>query len=132
MVPDITIFGQYTYLVTLVFWGSIALVLLVRANALRRAAKTVLVLYPIGYVWDWYSLEVGVFDIVLRTGIDVLGIPLEEHLFILVIPSLVVGVHETLHGAPDRASDEPARSVDDTQPASRPHPAEVSDGGRDG
>lgn len=105
MVPDISVFGPYTYLVTLVFWGSIALVLLVRADALRRGAKTVLVLYPIGYVWDLYSLQVGVFDIVLRTGIDVLGIPLEEHLFILVIPSLVIGVHETLHGERSRPAD---------------------------
>ncbi len=103
MLPDITVFGDYTYLVTIVFWGAIAAVLLYRAGAWRRAGTTVLVLYPIGYLWDWYSLEVGVFDIVLRTGIDVLGIPLEEHLFILVIPALVVAMHETLHGSPPGA-----------------------------
>ncbi len=97
MLPDIGIFGPYTYLVTIVVWGTIAGWLLVRADAVRPAAKTIVVLYPIAYVWDWYTLTVGVFDIVLRTGIDVLGIPLEEHLFMIVVPALVLGIHENLH-----------------------------------
>ena len=94
---DISVFGRYTYLVTEVLWGTVALGLLARAGALRRAAATVVALYPVAYAWDWYTLEVGVFDIKLRTGLDVGGIPVEEHLFMLVVPSLVVGVHETLH-----------------------------------
>ncbi|WP_122088104.1 lycopene cyclase domain-containing protein [Halalkalicoccus subterraneus] len=94
---DITVFGRYTYLATIVFWGAIAGALLHRAGALKRAAKTILVLYPVAYVWDWYTLEVGVFDIIERTGIEVAGIPLEEHCFIVVVPSLVLGFHETLH-----------------------------------
>ena len=100
MLPDIAVLGPYTYLATIVFWGTIAAVLIRRARAERRAATTIAILYPIGYVWDWYTLRIGVFDIVLRTGIDVLGIPLEEHLFIVVVPALVIGVHETLHGHP--------------------------------
>ena len=100
MLPDIGVLGPYTYLATIIFWGTIAGVLLIRANALRRAGISLAVIYPIGYVWDWYTLEVGVFDIILRTGIDVLGIPLEEHLFIVVVPALVIGIHETLHGDP--------------------------------
>lgn len=102
MLPDITVFGRFTYLVTIVFWGTIAVGLLWRAGALRRAGRTIVVLYPIGFLWDWYTLEIGVFDIVLRTGIDVLGIPLEEHLFIVVVPALVIGVHETLTEIGDR------------------------------
>ncbi|MFB6174152.1 MAG: lycopene cyclase domain-containing protein [Halobacteriales archaeon] len=99
MVPDIgAVFGPYTYLASEVAFGSIALALLVRAGALWRAARTVAVLYPVAYVWDWYTLTIGVFAIELRTGIDLLGIPLEEHLFMLVVPALVVGVHETVHG----------------------------------
>lgn len=97
MLPDITIFGRFTYLMTIIFWGGIAFYLLYRAGALRRAAITIVVIYPIGYVWDWYTLHVGVFDIILRTGIDFLGIPLEEHLFIIVVPALVLGIHENLH-----------------------------------
>ncbi|WP_254271862.1 lycopene cyclase domain-containing protein [Haloarcula marina] len=96
MFPDITVFGPYTYLVTEVVWGAIALVLLVRADALRLAGRTIVVLYPIAYVWDWYTLEVGVFDIVLRTGVDLLGIPIEEHIFMVVVPALVLGIHENL------------------------------------
>jgi lycopene cyclase domain-containing protein len=96
--PDIgAVFGPYTYLATEVAWGAVALALLVRADALRRAARTIVVLYPIGYVWDWYTLEVGVFAIPLRTGVELLGIPVEEHLFIVVVPALVVAIHETLH-----------------------------------
>ncbi len=98
MVPDIGIFGPYTYLVTIVFWGTVAGLLLYRADAFRRAGVTIVVLYPIAYLWDWYTLHVGVFDIVLRTGIDLLGIPIEEHLFMIVVPALVVGIHENLHG----------------------------------
>lgn len=105
MRPDITVLGRYTYLATIVFWGSIAGILLRRAGALRRAAKTVLLLYPVAYVWDWYTLEVGVFDIIERTGIDVAGIPLEEHCFIVVVPSLTIAFHETVHGEPGSASD---------------------------
>ena len=98
MLPDIGVFGPYTYLVTEVLWGSVAFVLLWRANAPRKAATTIVVLYPIAYVWDWYTLEVGVFEIVLRTGVDFLGIPIEEHIFMVVVPALVIGLHETLHG----------------------------------
>ena len=97
MLPDIGVFGPYTYLVTEVVWGTVALVLLWRADALRTAGKTIVALYPIAYVWDWYTLEVGVFAIRLRTGVDLLGIPIEEHIFMVVVPALVIGLHETLH-----------------------------------
>ena len=98
MVPDIGIFGRYTYLATELFWGTIALVLLRRAGALGKAAVTIAALYPIAYLWDRYTLAVGVFEINLRTGIEVAGIPLEEHLFMLVVPGLVIGFHETIFG----------------------------------
>ncbi|GGJ00148.1 hypothetical protein GCM10008995_07490 [Halobellus salinus] len=94
--PDIGVFGPYTYLATEVGFGSLAFVLLYRAGALRRAARTILVLYPLAFVWDWYTLTVGVFAIQLRTGVDLAGIPVEEHLFMVVVPALVVGIHETL------------------------------------
>ena len=97
MLPDIGVFGPYTYLVTEVVWGTVALVLLWRADALRTAGKTIVALYPIAYVWDWYTLEVGVFAIRLRIGVDLLGIPIEEHIFMVVVPALVIGLHETLH-----------------------------------
>lgn len=103
MLPDIGVFGPYTYLVTEVVWGSVALALLWRAGALREAARTIAVLYPIAYVWDWYTLTVGVFSIELRTGVDLLGIPVEEHIFIVVVPALVLGIHETLRA---RTSDD--------------------------
>jgi lycopene cyclase domain-containing protein len=92
---DITVLGPYTYLATEVAFGALAFLLLYRAEALRSAARTVALLYPLAYVWDWYTLEVGVFAIRARTGIDLLGIPIEEHLFMVVVPALVVGVHET-------------------------------------
>ncbi|WP_440771379.1 lycopene cyclase domain-containing protein [Natronorubrum sp. DTA28] len=98
MAPDISVLGRYTYLATELVWGSVALVLLHRANALRKAAVTILALYPIAYLWDRYTLAVGVFDIKLRTGIDIAGIPLEEHLFMAVVPGLVIGFHETIFG----------------------------------
>ncbi|THE64167.1 lycopene cyclase domain-containing protein [Salinadaptatus halalkaliphilus] len=96
---DISVLGRYTYLATELFWGTIAALLCYRAGALRRAAVTIVALYPIAYVWDRYTLAVGVFDITLRTGIDIAGIPLEEHLFMAVVPGLVVGVHETIFGS---------------------------------
>lgn len=98
MAPDIGVLGRYTYLATEVFWGAIAFALLWRAGALRKAAVTILALYPIAYVWDRYTLEVGVFSIDLRTGVEVAGIPIEEHLFMAVVPGLVIGVHETIFG----------------------------------
>ena len=96
--PDITVLGSYTYLATEVAFGSAAALLLWHARAWWAAARTVAVVYPIAYVWDWYTLEVGVFAIPMRTGVELLGIPLEEHLFMLVVPAFVVGVHETLNG----------------------------------
>ncbi|WP_232686146.1 lycopene cyclase domain-containing protein [Halobacterium zhouii] len=99
MLPDIgAVFGDFTYLVSEVVFGALAFALLYRADALRRAAVTVAALYPLAYVWDWYTLTIGVFEIHLRTGVEFLGIPVEEHLFMLVVPALVVGFHETLHG----------------------------------
>ena len=55
-------------------------------------------LYPFAYAWDRYTLEVGVFDIPMRTGIEIAGIPLEEHVFMFVVPSMVVGTAEVLEG----------------------------------
>jgi lycopene cyclase domain-containing protein len=94
--PDIGVLGPYTYLATEAGFGALAVALLVRAEAIWRALRTILVLYPLAFVWDWYTLTVGVFAIRLRTGVEVAGIPLEEHLFIIIVPALVVGVHETL------------------------------------
>jgi lycopene cyclase domain-containing protein len=94
--PDIGVLGPYTYLVTEILFGSAAFALLVRADALWRALRTILVLYPVAFVWDWYTLTVGVFAIRLRTGINLAGIPIEEHLFMIVVPALVLGIHETL------------------------------------
>jgi len=102
VLPDITVFGRYTYLVTELLWGSVALGLLWYAGAFRAAARTILVLYPFAYAWDWYTLEVGVFAIPLRTGVELLGIPVEEHLFMLVVPAMVVGAHETLRKVGER------------------------------
>ena len=94
--PDITVLGPYTYLTTEILFGAIALALLVYADALRDGARTIVALYPVAYLWDWYTLEVGVFDITMRTGYDLFGLPIEEHLFMVVVPALVVGLHETL------------------------------------
>jgi len=93
---DVTVLGPYTYLATEVFWGAVALALLWYADAFRTAARTTALLYPFALVWDWYTLEVGVFAIPLRTGVEFLGVPLEEYLFALIVPAMVVGTHETL------------------------------------
>jgi len=104
--PDITVLGPYTYLATEVLWGAAAVTLVVRADATRAALRTTAVCYPFAYVWDWYTLSVGVFAIPMRTGVELLGIPVEEHLFMLVVPVMVVGVHETLG---QRATDCPQK-----------------------
>ena len=96
MRPDITVFGRFTYLVTELLWGAVAVALLRRTGSTRKALRVCLVLYPFAYAWDRYTLEVGVFDIPLRTGVDVAGIPLEEHVFMFVVPSMVVGTAEAL------------------------------------
>jgi lycopene cyclase domain-containing protein len=113
VLPDITVFGPYTYLVTELAWGAVALVLLWYGDAWRSAARTVAVLYPPAFLWDWYTLSVGVFEIPMRTGVDLLGIPIEEHVFVLLIPAMVVGTHESLRrrfGAADaRVAPNPSR-----------------------
>jgi lycopene cyclase domain-containing protein len=96
VLPDITVFGPYTYLVTELLWGSVALALLWYADAFHAAARTMAVLYPPALAWDWYTLEVGVFEIPMRTGVELLGVPLEEHIFMFVVPAMVVGTHESL------------------------------------
>ncbi|SEO24387.1 lycopene cyclase domain-containing protein [Halogranum amylolyticum] len=101
MVPDIGVFGPYTYLATELLWGTVAFVLVSYADVWREAVRTVAVLYPFAYLWDWYTLEVGVFAIPLRTGVEFLGIPIEEHIFMLVVPAMVVGTHETIRTLAD-------------------------------
>ncbi|WP_424013338.1 lycopene cyclase domain-containing protein [Halorubrum xinjiangense] len=103
--PDITVFGPYTYLATEVAFGAVAFALLRYAGALREAARTIAALYPIAYLWDWYTLEVGVFEITLRTGYDLFGIPIEEHLFMIVVPALVLGIHETIRTLSTESAD---------------------------
>lgn len=93
---DITVFGRFTYLVTELLWGAVAVALLRWTGSGRKALRVCLVLYPFAYAWDRYTLEAGVFDIPLRTGVDVAGIPLEEHVFMFVVPSMVVGTAEAL------------------------------------
>ncbi|MFB6179926.1 MAG: lycopene cyclase domain-containing protein [Halorientalis sp.] len=110
MLPDITVLGQYTYLVTELMWAMVAIVLVTYADAARATARTIAVLYPFAYCWDWYTLQTGVFAIPHRTGIELLGIPLEEHLFMLVVPAMVVGAHESLR----QLLDPPA--TDDSEP----------------
>jgi lycopene cyclase domain-containing protein len=101
VLPDITVFGDYTYFVTELLWGSVAVALVAYAGAARAAIRTIVALYPFAYLWDWYTLEVGVFAIPMRTGVELLGIPIEEHIFMLVIPAMVVGAHETLQKLDD-------------------------------
>jgi lycopene cyclase domain-containing protein len=111
VLPDISaVFGSYTYLASEVAFGSVAAFLLYRAGALRRAGRTILALYPIAYAWDWYTLQyVDVFDINLRIGVDLLGIPIEEHIFMIVVPALVIAFHETLTSAPPEGAGQQAR-----------------------
>ena len=99
MRPDITVFGRFTYLVTELLWGAVALALLRRTDSVGKALRVSLVLYPFAYAWDRYTLAVGVFEIPLRTGVEIAGIPLEEHVFMFVVPSMVVGTAEALEEA---------------------------------
>ena len=101
--PDIGVLGPYTYLATEVLFGGVAAVLLAYSDSFRSAARTVAALYPIAYLWDWYTLTVGVFEIPLRTGVEFAGIPIEEHLFMIVVPAFVIGIHETLRTGDRRA-----------------------------
>lgn len=96
VLPDVTAFGPYTYLVTELAWGMVTLALLTYSGAWRAAARTTAVLYLPAYAWDWYTLEVGVFSIPMRTGWTLAGIPVEEHVFILLVPTMVVATHESL------------------------------------
>ena len=114
--PDITIFGPYTYLVTEILFGAVALGLLYYADALRSAGYTIAAVYPIAYVWDWYTLEVGVFEITMRTGYDLFGIPIEEHLFMIVVPALVLGIHETIRTVSVNSRGPPDDSTTDSPP----------------
>ncbi|MEF8800120.1 MAG: UbiA family prenyltransferase [Halolamina sp.] len=94
--PDITVLGPYTYLATELAFGSVAFLALARVGAVSRALTTIALLYPVAYLWDWYTLTVGVFSIPMRTGVELLGIPVEEHLFIVVVPAVVLAIHETV------------------------------------
>ena len=116
VLPDIGVFGPYTYLVTELMWGCVALALLWYANAFRAAARTVAVLYPFALAWDWYTLRVGVFAIPLRTGVELLGVPVEEHIFMLVVPSMVVGTHESLRKLRGEDSDRDGPAAHDSDP----------------
>ena len=113
--PDISVLGPYTYLATEIMWGAVAAALLHYSGAWRAALRTSLVLYPFALLWDWYTLEVGVFEIPLRTGVELLGVPIEEHIFMFLIPAMVVGTHETLRKL-DGDGPEPGRSTRTTDP----------------
>ncbi|MFB6266619.1 MAG: UbiA family prenyltransferase [Halodesulfurarchaeum sp.] len=94
--PRLSFLGPYVYLAVETAFGLVGLSLLYATGTLRRAARTIAILYPIAFVWDWYSLQIGIFEITRRTGIEVAGIPLEEHLFIVVVPAFILGLHGLL------------------------------------
>lgn len=88
------LFGPSLYLASEVLFGLVAFGLLRATDSVGSAARTIAVIYPVAFLWDWYTLHVGVFAILRRSGIVVLGIPLEEHLFIVVVTAFIVGLHE--------------------------------------
>nr|WP_233739941.1 lycopene cyclase domain-containing protein [Halovenus carboxidivorans] len=94
-------------------FGAVAFGLLYYAGSLRSAARTIAAVYPIAYLWDWYTLEVGVFEIVMRSGYDLFGIPVEEHIFMIVVPALVLGFHEAMGAI---AEPSPATETTSTRP----------------
>jgi hypothetical protein len=51
----------------------------------------------------------------MRTGYDLFGIPIEEHIFMLVVPGLVLGIHETIGtlAEPSTTSDTAGQPADD-------------------
>jgi lycopene cyclase domain-containing protein len=122
VLPDIGVLGPYTYLATELMWGVVAAGLLHYSGAWRAALRTALVLYPFALAWDWYTLEVGVFEIPLRTGVELLGVPIEEHVFMFLVPAMVVGTHETLRKLGTTESDP-------TDPAGRPGRPDPPPGG---
>ncbi|ESS11903.1 MAG: hypothetical protein A07HR60_01241 [uncultured archaeon A07HR60] len=50
----------------------------------------------------------------MRTGYDLFGIPIEEHLFMLVVPGLVIGLHEAIRRI-DSRSEMSAKPEETTQ-----------------
>jgi lycopene cyclase domain-containing protein len=108
--PDIGVFGPYTYLVTELLWGAVAVTLLRYADAFRAAGRVVAVVYLPAYLWDRYTLEVGVFEIPLRTGVELFDVPIEEHVFMILVPSMVVAVHESIEKVLGRHENEGSES----------------------
>jgi hypothetical protein len=50
----------------------------------------------------------------MRSGYDLFGIPVEEHIFMIVVPALVLGMHEALATL---AEPTPATETASTHPA---------------
>lgn len=123
--------GQYTYLGVLlfIFVGSGWLEIVLRSNIARRArrwALSVLPAFVVFVVWDLYAIAAGHWHFDEEQTIGVVfpgGIPLEELLFFLIVPTAGLLTLEAVRSVTGwRAGDEAPQEAPDV-PAAEPHEA---------
>ena len=107
-------FGRATYLVLMAacLLATLPLELVLKAGVYRRPRRWLAALVPVFLVfslWDWLAIRRGHWTYSPRytTGIVLLGLPLEELVFFVVVPTCALLTYQAvvrLLPSPDRRS----------------------------
>jgi lycopene cyclase domain-containing protein len=97
------VFGRATYLLLMAacLLVTLPLELVLRAGVYRRPRRWLATLVPVMVVfnlWDWVAIRRGHWTYSPRytTGVELLGLPLEELVFFLVVPTCVLLTYQAV------------------------------------
>ena len=64
----------------------------------KRLLLALFILFIIGFIWDQLSVKLGIWDFTQDKIIgNVLGIPIEEYIFFIFVPLLVIMVYTLIN-----------------------------------
>jgi len=93
---------MYEYIVLMLIFAIIPSVILLiylkdRIN-FKRLLLALFILFIIGFIWDQLSVKLGIWDFTQDKIIgNVLGIPIEEYIFFIFVPLLVIMVYTLIN-----------------------------------
>ena len=95
--------GRATYLALMAacLLATLPLELVLKAGVYRRPRRWLAALVPVFLVfnlWDWVAIRRGHWTYSLRytTGVELLGLPLEELVFFLVVPTCALLTYQAV------------------------------------
>lgn len=84
---------NYQYLISLLIVGFLSMLYLWKKGVLKEVLKTIPVFIIIGIIWDSLGVRLKWWEMKKVIGIYFIGLPLEEYLFFIFVPMMVISVY---------------------------------------